>query len=122
MNENKKTVLVVDDDKSTLEVMEQFIKFIADDVIVTPDANKALEVLKNRCIDLVITDYSMYEMDGVTFTKIVKKEYPDTPLVMISAVYGIEQTALSAGVDSFIKKPLYDLREFKESIENLWRK
>jgi len=41
---------------------------------------------------------------------------------MISAVYGIEQTALSAGVDSFIKKPLYDLREFKESIENLWRK
>jgi len=63
---------------------------------------------KNK-IDLVITDWNMPEMDGLTFVKAIraKPEYQDLPILMVTTEAAKEDilTALRSGVNNYIVKP-----------------
>ena len=63
---------------------------------------------KNK-IDMIVTDWNMPEMDGLTFVKAVraKDEYKDLPILMITTEAAKEDilTALRSGVNNYVVKP-----------------
>ena len=63
---------------------------------------------KNK-LDMMVTDWNMPEMDGLTFVKAVraKDEYKDLPILMITTEAAKEDilTALRSGVNNYVVKP-----------------
>ncbi len=70
---------------------------------------EALEVRSKNKIDMIVTDWNMPEMDGLTFVKAVraKDEYKDLPILMITTEAAKEDilTALRSGVNNYVVKP-----------------
>ncbi len=70
---------------------------------------EALEVMSKNKVDMIVTDWNMPEMDGLTFVKAVraKDEYKDLPILMITTEAAKEDilTALRSGVNNYVVKP-----------------
>ena len=70
---------------------------------------QALELLAARPATLVITDLHMPELDGIGLLREVRRQYPDTAVMMISAVadVGTAVNCLSAGAMDYLTKPFH---------------
>ena len=70
--------------------------------------SEALEDLDHQAIDLVISDYLMPEMDGITFLSKVKEKYPHAPRILLTG-YADKENAIKAindvGLYQYIEKP-----------------
>ena len=67
------------------------------------------ELISKNKVDMIVTDWNMPEMDGLTFVKAVraKDEYKDLPILMITTEAAKEDilTALRSGVNNYVVKP-----------------
>jgi len=72
------------------------------------DGEMALPLLRQTKPDVVITDIRMPFMDGISLSKIIKKEMPSTRIIIISGFddFSYAQEAISIGVDNYILKPV----------------
>ncbi len=73
------------------------------------NGKEAIEICKNNTdIDIVIMDLKMPEMTGFEATEIIKKMYPNLPVIAQTGFTTKEdrEKALSAGCDDFITKPI----------------
>lgn len=78
MNNNKKTILYIDDEEINLRLFKT--TFRRDYSILTASsAQQGLKILEDNEVDLIITDQRMPEMTGVQFLSIVQKLYPYIP-------------------------------------------
>lgn len=105
MSEFKK-ILVVDDEPQILRVLRRSLNLHKFDVRSAYDGEDALEVIREWSPDLVITDLSMPEMDGIHLCKEIRK-ISQTPIIVLS-VKGEERTkieALDSGADDYVTKP-----------------
>src|SRR5688500_3322963 len=75
------------------------------DLITAPDGATALALLAERPVALVITDYHMPDMDGVTLTEAIKVVAPQCLVVVMTAYPDVRQRAAVAGADFFLSKP-----------------
>ncbi|NJO88039.1 MAG: response regulator transcription factor [Chloroflexia bacterium] len=108
--ENKKTinVLLIDDHPIVLNGLKSLldgnetIRIIAD----SNNGLEALSILKEKRIDLVISDISMPEMDGIEFTKELKLKYPETKVLLLTAHNEKEilKRALFSGAEACLLK------------------
>ena len=71
------------------------------------DGEMALPLIRQLKPDLIITDIRMPFMDGISLSKMVKKELPGTRIVIISGFddFSYAQEAISSGVDKYLLKP-----------------
>lgn len=101
----KKLVLIVDDDKVVREFLQEFLKLKLHGFEVHSVNNgiSALNLLKKERFDIIITDYSMPEMNGIELTKIVRSQYPHTLIIGISGNCD-GKDFLTAGADAFFIK------------------
>ncbi len=111
----KNTILVVDDEKVTRMNLEHVLSKEGYEVNMAEGGTQALEFLKNRKVDLVITDLKMDKIDGMALLERIKADSPDTEVIIISG-YATVLTAVDAikrGSFHFIPKPLKldDIRE-----------
>lgn len=103
-----KTILLVDDHKIIRDGLKLYFEG-NDDYEVTAEAEngvEALEILSKQEFDLVVTDISMPEMDGITLVQQIKEKYPDQK-VMALTMMGENQHIkhmLAAGVNGYILK------------------
>ena len=81
----KKKVLVVDDEADFLETMGAIIKGWGYDLIEAVNGKEAIDVIRNKKADIVILDYMMPEMDGVTALKEIRKIDKEVPVIMFTA-------------------------------------
>src|SRR5262245_52140607 len=101
-------VLVVDDERPILESLQMIFEREALDVVTTPDAKEALEVLRKRPVAVVVTELMMPGMTGVDLLKAARAVAPETEVILMTA-YGTVETAVEAmkeGAYDFITKPL----------------
>ncbi|MCF0127162.1 MAG: response regulator [Pseudobutyrivibrio sp.] len=72
------------------------------------DGEMALPLIRQLKPDLIITDIRMPFMDGISLSKMVKKELPGTRIVIISGFddFSYAQEAISIGVDKYLLKPI----------------
>ncbi|MFH1368509.1 MAG: response regulator [Elusimicrobiota bacterium] len=84
--ENKKKILVADDDRAVTEVMKSGLEGQGYDVVVTHDGNEALELAKLYKPDLAILDVLMPGMDGVRVASYLKldTETRDIPIMILT--------------------------------------
>ena len=82
-----KNILIVDDNATNLKVLKAQLEVWKLNTTSTNSAANGLELLKGgNSFDMVITDMQMAEMDGLTFTRIIKKMYPQLPVILLSSV------------------------------------
>ena len=99
-------ILVVDDESQITRVLRTSLSSHAYDVRVANDGETALEIMKDWTPDLVITDLSMPNMDGLELTRRLRSS-SKVPILVLS-VRGEERTkvqALDAGADDYVTKP-----------------
>ena len=108
MKDNKKTVLIVDDTETNIDIL---LELLGDkyDVMVSLDGKNALEIAQKDDIDLILLDIMMPEMDGYEVCKRLKenKSTSAIPVVFITAKIdedSIEKAYEIGGVD-YISKP-----------------
>ena len=109
MAEDKQTVIVVDDEDMVLTSINSFLGLETEyNVMTFTSAKDALEYVKNNDFDLVISDYLMPEMDGISFLAEVKKIRPEVPRVILTG-YADKENAIKAinevGLFQYIEKP-----------------
>ncbi|MEO6287672.1 MAG: two-component regulator propeller domain-containing protein [Dyadobacter sp.] len=82
-----KTVLVVDDNKTNLRIIETQLKHWKLVPIMASSAKDALKILSQHDkIDMVITDQNMPEMNGVQLAQKIREKFTDLPIVLLSSV------------------------------------
>ena len=102
----KTRILLVDDEKGFLDIMKQRIEFWGYEVIAVSNGKKAINVVRKRKTDIVILDYMMPGMDGVSTLKEIRKLNSHISVIMFTA-YIDERAVIGAeklGVIAFIPK------------------
>lgn len=107
--ERTPVILVVDDEEMVLISIKSFLMLETDYDVITADGPQAgLEVVQERTIDLVISDYLMPEMDGISFLFKVKQAQPHTIRILLTG-YADKENAIKAinevGLYQYIEKP-----------------
>ena len=101
------TVLAVDDEQMMRSLLERILVRDGYRVIVARDGRGALDIIEKETIDIVISDMKMPRLNGFELLKIVKNEFPDIGMIMMTA-YGDTYTvkdALLLGADEYVTKP-----------------
>ena len=103
-------IMVVDDYKTMVRIIRNLLKHLGfDNVDEALDGNSALEKLRERSYNLVISDWNMEPMTGLELLKEVRSDdkLRPTPFIMVTAESKTENVvaAKQAGVDNYIVKP-----------------
>lgn len=112
--------MVVDDEPLVRSSLSELLTLSGYSVSSAENGRKALEILKDYNADIVITDIKMPEMDGVELLRQIKKEHPDSRVILITGYGSIENAveAMKEGAYDYITKPIID-SEIKIIIERL---
>ena len=104
---NALTILVVDDDEGTRELLRDALRMNGYNAIVASDGQKALTEIRNQKIDLVIADINMPRMDGFTMLEKMRAADDQTPVLMLSARNDRDDIShgLRTGADDYLVKP-----------------
>lgn len=107
-------ILIIDDEKSILDLLSVVFKKEGYRVRATLSAKKALELLNKEAFGLILTDIKLPEMSGFEILKRVRESKPDIAVVMITAYGNVKQAveALKAGAFDYVVKP-FDVDELK---------
>jgi two-component system NtrC family response regulator len=96
------TILVVDDEKNYLLVLEALLHPEGYEILTAGNARDALKLISDGDLDLLITDMKMPEMSGMELLEECKRIKPELPIIMMTA-YGTIEMAVEA-----MKKDAYD--------------
>ena len=114
-------LLVVEDNVELLMLMQKLLR-TSYHVYIAKNGREALDIIRQKDLDLIISDVMMPELDGYELTKIVKNDpnYNHLPIILLTAKTQEEdeQEALLIGADEFLTKP-FRLGDLKLRIDNI---
>jgi len=118
---NPYRLLIIDDNKEILTALADFLSKKKYDVVSASDGLDGLKLLEKeqQGFDLIITDLVMPNISGVGLISIIKKKFPDLPVIAITG-WGEHPEALAteAQADRVLEKP-FDLSELDAVIREL---
>ena len=113
---NKKSVLVVDDE----EIIRNFLSEVLGDkydVSLASDGDEAIEQIRKRKFDLIITDLKMPRVPGEEVVKFAQQQDPTSKVIVISgfsSLYTVSQS-INNGACAFLSKP-FSIKELMETV------
>ncbi len=123
VNGKRGTILVVEDNRELRRYLVNGLSALFD-MLETENGQKALDILKDKDVDLIITDVMMPIMDGVRLCKLVKQNLRTChiPVYMLSAKVDIKYQleGLQVGADDYIAKP-FSMEVLRTKILNMLR-
>jgi len=114
-------VLVVDDDDTFREMLSDALRYNDYIPFAAAGGKEALRELENGSVDAVITDIRMPGMDGIELLKTIKDQYPDLPVILITAFFDRDDLESSLGdqeADGFLEKP-FRVEKVMELLERI---
>jgi two-component system, cell cycle sensor histidine kinase and response regulator CckA len=102
---NQKTVLIVDDDRQILGLVEQMLRPQGVTVLSASRPSEALKICEERTVELLISDVLMPEMDGGKVAERFLKLQPEGKVLLISG--GKEPAAAKLPNVRFLRKPFF---------------
>jgi CheY-like chemotaxis protein len=112
-------VLIVDDDLSLHELIQDSLARDGHDLLHAPDGHQGLATLPREAVDLVITDFEMPGLDGVEFLKNLRLNHPDLRCIMMTAPNTPEAVlgALREHICDILTKP-FTATELSEAVSS----
>src|ERR1700685_1246084 len=106
-NVEKEKILVVDDEEAIREVVSTLLEAQGYHCTVCSNGRMALEAFRKDTFDLVLSDIVMPEMDGLKLLGELRREDPDVPVIMVTAMHDISIAleSIRAGAYDYILKP-----------------
>mgnify|MGYP001172254763 CR=1 FL=1 len=100
-------ILLVEDDKTTISILDTLLKAEGYDVITSENGEQAKALIAENEFDLMISDIRMAPVDGMQLLQTIHEEEPDVAVIMLTA-YGSVETAIEAlklGAFDYVTKP-----------------
>lgn len=100
-------ILIVDDENGTRDLCASFLETEGYEIETTDRGESALSLLKFKRFDLVLTDLTMPDMDGVELVKQVKYHHPATNIIIMTAFGSVSSAveSMRSGAYDYITKP-----------------
>ncbi|MFD7027856.1 response regulator transcription factor [Streptomyces sp. NPDC059917] len=107
VNENRRTVLVVEDDPGVRSTLDQLLRFEGYRVLLASDGLEALAVLERESPDLAVVDVVMPGLDGLALCRMLRRRGDRLPVLVLTARHqiGDRVAGLDAGADDYLSKP-----------------
>jgi len=104
-------ILVVDDEEEVRKLISDFLSSEGYQIYTASNGKEALKIISEKEPDIVLIDYMMPELDGISLCKTIKNN-PDTidmGVILITGINDMETRlkGLSAGADDFLNKPIF---------------
>lgn len=103
-------VLVVEDDRDALDLLENAVAFFGYDVTTAMNGNDALELIRSGQFQLVVSDWEMPGISGVQLCREIRRRVSSgyTYFILLTAKTGLQSRidGLRAGADEFLSKPV----------------
>jgi CheY-like chemotaxis protein len=118
-----RTILVVDDEPNTLDLYARIVKShsTANKVLLVNNGAQAIEIIRNKKIDLVLLDLQMPEMDGFDVIEAMREEKRTSkvPVIVLTGMVLTqeEMDRLNQGVAVILQKGLFSMEETIDHIE-----
>ncbi len=116
----KARILIVDDEQDALDLMREVFEKKGYTPITALNGLEALNIVKQQEPDVILTDIRMPEMDGMELLRVLTKDYPHIPVIMVTA-HGTIETAVDAmkmGAKDYILKPIR-INEILSKVERI---
>src|ERR671939_1376176 len=113
----RKSILVVDDEKSQREILEMILSDEGYDVTTAASGEAALKFARDKRYDLVLTDLKMTGMDGIELLQKLLAHDSSIIVILLTAHGSVDSTkeALRRGAFDYLEKP-YDREKLLETI------
>ena len=113
-------ILIIEDNQLNLELATDLLEANGFGVASAPTAEEGLRLARELLPDLVLMDFSLPGMDGLSATKHLKDDPATSHLAIVGltahAMKGDEELALNAGCDGYLTKPI-DTRTFVATVK-----
>ena len=105
--EDKRRILVVDDQESMRSLLKDMLEVIGYDVTLAEGGEEALRLMESNRFDLVLTDLNMPGMDGTALLRTIKTTNAELPVVIITGygTFHTEKRVMREGANGYISKP-----------------
>lgn len=113
-------ILIAEDDPTSAKLLARTLESDGYTVVVTVDGALALEAMRHRTFEALITDWMMPNMDGISLVRRVRAELDaPPPILVVTALSSADAKshALDAGADDYLAKP-YEPREILRRLRN----
>ncbi|HXS73043.1 MAG TPA: sigma-54 dependent transcriptional regulator [Rhodanobacteraceae bacterium] len=122
MGTAKQTVLVVDDERDIRELLSITLGRMDLNVDAAANVAEAKRLLAEQAYDLCFTDMRLPDGTGQELIELIARQYPDTPVAMITAYGNVEAAvdALKAGAFDFVSKPV-DINMLRRMVQTALR-
>jgi len=118
----EKPILVVDDSKTMTAIVLRILKDASyTNVDCVHDGTRALEKLRQKAYDLVITDWQMQPISGPELIKRIRADaqLSNVRIVLITALHGKDDEAWLDGADGYVTKP-FSSRDLTQKMEDVF--
>jgi len=112
-------ILIVDDDINLCKTLEKLIGVIGIPVESCSNTSRALQIIEEKHVTIVLTDMKMPDIDGIDFVKIINERFDVTIIAMTGFPDGYTYVdVINAGASDFIKKP-FGIQELEAKIRRI---
>lgn len=120
MSKQEKTILVVEDDQTTKELLRIRLEGEGYNVIAAINGIQGLERLMESKIDLIVLDIIMPKLDGCALVQEIKRmeDLKNIPIIVITARDNLQNFLIEEGVDEYFEKPI-EIKSLLQKIEDL---
>ncbi|MBI4306526.1 MAG: response regulator transcription factor, partial [Chloroflexi bacterium] len=121
--DNRSTILVVEDDRHTAEIVRLYLEREGHSVVVASDGQLGLRLAKEKKPALIVLDLMLPGMDGLEVCRSLRAEANDVPVIMLTA--RVEEhdklAGLDLGADDYVTKP-FSPRELAARVRAVMRR
>lgn len=100
-------ILIVEDEVKISRIIDLQLRYAGYETELAFDGSEAMDKVAQKKFDLILMDVMMPKTDGVTACNAIKKLYPDTKIIMLTAKDDIQDVinGLDSGADDYVTKP-----------------
>ncbi len=107
-NQHKEKILLVDDERSILDVTSEYFTLKGYEVLTASNGREAMGIIHREAVDCCFTEINMPEMDGLVLAELIRRKDNSVPVIIMTGYPSLDNTiqTLKNGVADFLIKPI----------------
>ena len=108
MNEEKKSILIVEDDKAILKSLKDILQSEGYSVDTAENGREAIQKSKEKFFNMALLDIKLPDMEGTKLLTLMHEDLPKMVKIMVTGYPSLENAveALNLGADAYVMKPI----------------